>query len=413
MVRSLTKRGMPKPFAILIAALMALYFVPLGALPASADVVIEEGGSGCNGVLTTPGSENTLKDIVGGDFQPGGEVTFEISYPAEAAEEGGDFVITDCFMFRIGGTPGEDYGANDLETLPGSPFTLTGVPNNEDFTFTYTLQIPDTLPLGTEVCNFAKTTADPTDPQASNRKGSVCFTVGGTLRIEKQDAATGDPLEGAKFTVDCDPTADFPLVVIFGLEDARPYGDPVTGNPVTGYANDGFIAISAPEGTECTVTELEAPPGYVLPDDTTFTYIVPRAGTSVDPEVILNSAPEPTSIVTQATGTVTIGSSIQDSATVTPADAEGTVTFRLYGPGDTTCSGPAIFTSADRPLDASGVATSASFTPTAVGTYRWIANFGLARLARFPELNRCLQRSQRDVGGDADHAGDQHRRSRQ
>ncbi len=60
---------------------------------------------------------------------------------------------------------------------------------------------------------------------------------------------------------------------------------------------------------------------------------------------------------------------------MTPADAEGTVTFRLYGPGDTTCSGPAIFTSADRPLDASGVATSASFTPTAVGTYRWIANF--------------------------------------
>ena len=36
MVRSLTKRGMPKPFAILIAALMALYFVPFAALPAQA-----------------------------------------------------------------------------------------------------------------------------------------------------------------------------------------------------------------------------------------------------------------------------------------------------------------------------------------------------------------------------------------
>src|SRR6188472_1671079 len=36
MVRSMTKRGMPKPFAILLAALMALYFVPLGALPAMA-----------------------------------------------------------------------------------------------------------------------------------------------------------------------------------------------------------------------------------------------------------------------------------------------------------------------------------------------------------------------------------------
>jgi hypothetical protein len=37
MVRSLTKRGMPKPFAILIAVLMALYFVPFAALsPANA-----------------------------------------------------------------------------------------------------------------------------------------------------------------------------------------------------------------------------------------------------------------------------------------------------------------------------------------------------------------------------------------
>jgi uncharacterized repeat protein (TIGR01451 family) len=37
MVRSMTKRGMPKPFAILIATLMALYFVPFSALnPASA-----------------------------------------------------------------------------------------------------------------------------------------------------------------------------------------------------------------------------------------------------------------------------------------------------------------------------------------------------------------------------------------
>ena len=36
MVRSLSTRGMPKPFAILIVALLALYFVPFNALPASA-----------------------------------------------------------------------------------------------------------------------------------------------------------------------------------------------------------------------------------------------------------------------------------------------------------------------------------------------------------------------------------------
>src|SRR4051794_11736261 len=36
MFRSLTTRRMPKPFAILIAALLVLYFVPFNALPAHA-----------------------------------------------------------------------------------------------------------------------------------------------------------------------------------------------------------------------------------------------------------------------------------------------------------------------------------------------------------------------------------------
>ena len=102
--------------------------------------------------------------------------------------------------------------------------------------------------------------------------------MGGTLRIEKRDSQTNALLEGAKFNVSCDPTVNFPALVISGLEDARPSGAPVTGNPATGFANDGFIAIAGPEGTECTVTELEAPPGYVLPADTSETYVIPRAG---------------------------------------------------------------------------------------------------------------------------------------
>src|SRR5262249_21764952 len=51
----------------------------------------------------------------------------------------------------------------------------------------------------------------------------------------------------------------------------------------------------------------------------------------------------------------------------------GTVTFVLYGPGDTTCQTP-IFTSANRPLSG-GQATSASFVANQAGTYRWIATY--------------------------------------
>ncbi len=85
-------------------------------------------------------------------------------------------------------------------------------------------------------------------------------------------------------------------------------------------------------------------------------------------------------ITTSATTPVTIGSPISDTATVTggappAAPPTGTVTFTLFGPDDPTCAGPAIFTSADRPL-AGGpppTATSEEFTPTAVGTYNWVA----------------------------------------
>ena len=75
MVRSLSKRGMPKWFAILVASLLALYFVPLNALPAAAAdnvTFIQGAGENCNGIAPTPGSENTTKDLVDGDLQPGG-----------------------------------------------------------------------------------------------------------------------------------------------------------------------------------------------------------------------------------------------------------------------------------------------------------------------------------------------------
>jgi uncharacterized repeat protein (TIGR01451 family) len=80
------------------------------------------------------------------------------------------------------------------------------------------------------------------------------------------------------------------------------------------------------------------------------------------------------SIVTQASGSVTVGGSISDTATVSGGHSPtGTVTFVLYGPNDATCATP-IFTSANRPLSG-GQATSAAFTTSQAGTYRWIATY--------------------------------------
>ncbi len=81
------------------------------------------------------------------------------------------------------------------------------------------------------------------------------------------------------------------------------------------------------------------------------------------------------SISTQASGSVTVGGAISDTATVSGGhNPTGTVTFALYGPADQTCAGNPVFTSADRPLNG-GVATSAAYATLAVGTYHWIATY--------------------------------------
>jgi hypothetical protein len=49
------------------------------------------------------------------------------------------------------------------------------------------------------------------------------------------------------------------------------------------------------------------------------------------------------------------------------------VTFRLYGPNNATCASPPAFTSTV--ALSGGAAQSAAFTPTGVGTYRWVATY--------------------------------------
>ena len=80
------------------------------------------------------------------------------------------------------------------------------------------------------------------------------------------------------------------------------------------------------------------------------------------------------SLTTQAIPTsAPLGGSIKDSATLTGGiTPTGTITFQLYGPNDATCGAGSIFTSTVSISD-NGTYESASYTPTAPGTYRWTA----------------------------------------
>ncbi|MDQ6777331.1 MAG: Ig-like domain repeat protein, partial [Actinomycetota bacterium] len=91
--------------------------------------------------------------------------------------------------------------------------------------------------------------------------------------------------------------------------------------------------------------------------------------------VVVTKAP-PT-IVTHASAPVNAGGMISDTATLAGGVAPtGTVTFTLFGPGNATCTGPAIFTSTVAVNAGNGNYISAAFTTSAAGTYRWIAAYG-------------------------------------
>jgi hypothetical protein len=78
-------------------------------------------------------------------------------------------------------------------------------------------------------------------------------------------------------------------------------------------------------------------------------------------------------ITTTPSGSVPVGGSISDSATlnggVTPT---GNVTFQLFGPGDTTCSTPIATKTGAL---AGGSASSGNVTASTAGTYNWVATY--------------------------------------
>ncbi|MCE7878083.1 MAG: hypothetical protein DYH14_12340, partial [Betaproteobacteria bacterium PRO3] len=88
--------------------------------------------------------------------------------------------------------------------------------------------------------------------------------------------------------------------------------------------------------------------------------------------VVTNGNP---SLTTMASPAVKLGNPIHDTATLSNgASPTGTITFNLYGPNDATCASTPIFNSVVA-VNGNGNYPSANFSPTAPGTYRWIATY--------------------------------------
>lgn len=84
---------------------------------------------------------------------------------------------------------------------------------------------------------------------------------------------------------------------------------------------------------------------------------------------------QPTIVTQVSAASMTIGGSVHDTATLSGGNnPTGTITFRAFGPNDESCTGAAAFTSTV-PVNGNGSYDSEPFTPTAVGTYEWIASY--------------------------------------
>ena len=80
-------------------------------------------------------------------------------------------------------------------------------------------------------------------------------------------------------------------------------------------------------------------------------------------------------LTTHASPDITTGGRLTASAVLAGGSAPtGTITFRVYGPGDDTCTTPLRTTTS--PVTDNGTYSAPRFGPGSVGTYRWVAGYG-------------------------------------
>ncbi len=94
--------------------------------------------------------------------------------------------------------------------------------------------------------------------------------------------------------------------------------------------------------------------------------------TSVATTAVVSAAP---TLTTVASGSVALGGSISDTATLSGGNApSGTIAFYAYGPDDASCATLPAFV-AEVSVTGNGQYNSGSFTPTRAGVYRWVAAY--------------------------------------
>ncbi|MEA2828230.1 MAG: hypothetical protein QOG43_2669 [Actinomycetota bacterium] len=284
---------------------------------------------------------------------PTGTITFNLFGPADTTCAGPP-VFTN--------TVPVDAGFGDYPTSASATITT---PGTYRWVATYSGDanyIGSATVCGDPVENVAFTEAVPTIVTSALTPVTIGSPINDTATVTGVGAGVPAPTGTVTFT-------------LFGPANATCTGAPIFTSaavPLTGgpppTANSGNFTPTAP-GTYNWIA--------VYSGDANYTSVTSPCGAANESSVVNQAV---ASVATTATPAVTIGSPISDTATVTggatPAPTPtGTVTFTLFGPGNATCTGAPIFTSAAQPIGGGPppTANSGPFTPTAPGTYNWVA----------------------------------------
>ncbi len=243
----------------------------------------------------------------------------------------------------------------DIDQNPVAPETQTvQIVDNTQYSGTITGSARGTS-QGTTVLRATPTIATTASPDITIGAGTLTDTVVVSGRVNPQPGATITWRLYAPGDTACTGT---PVFTASGF----PY--PVAGGPLTSPAYTPTTA-----GTYRWIASYSGDQNNA-----------PIAGACNDANenVVVNQA-TPT-IATTASPDITIGAgtltdTVVVSGRVNPQPG-ATITWRLYAPGDTTCTGTPVFTASGFPYPvAGGPLTSPAYTPTTAGTYRWIASY--------------------------------------
>ena len=299
--------------------------------------------------ISTAATSGTIGDAIhdvatlsGATNDAGGTITFSLYGPSDTPDCSGDAVYTNTVDVSGNG----DYNSGDFTpTTAGSYYWVASYSGDDN--------------------NDAST--------------GTCGDEGETSTIAKQptsistdasSAAFGDPVSDVATLSGA--TADAGGTITFSLYGPSDTPD-CSGKPV--YTNT--VDVSGPGNYNS---------GDFTPDTAGSYYWVASYSGDVNNESSTGQCgddgetsdvgKQPTSISTDATSG-SLGDAIHDVATLSGGVdvPQGTITFSLYGPSDTPdCSGDPVFTDTVN-VDGNGDYQSADFTPTAPGTYYWIASY--------------------------------------